>query len=85
MSEEKIGIVMSFYSKVSVAAIELTDGSLKIGDKIKIKGATTDFTQTIESLQVEHETVQEAAKGTSVGIKVKDKVRPNDTVLKITE
>ncbi len=85
MSEEKVGSVMAFYAKVSVAAIELTDGSLKIGDKIKVKGATTDFTQTIESMQVEHDAVQEAQKGSSVGIKVKDKVRPNDQILKITE
>tara|TARA_Y100000034_G_C6658057_1_gene288378 strand:- start:273 stop:530 length:258 start_codon:yes stop_codon:yes gene_type:complete len=85
MSEEKVGKVMAFYAKINVAAIELTDGPLKIGDKIKLKGATSDFTQTVDSMQVEHDAVQEAAKGSSVGIKVKDKVRPNDEVLKITE
>jgi translation initiation factor IF-2 len=85
MAEEKIGMVMSYYGNVGVAAIELTDGNIKVGDRIKLKGATTDFEQTVDSLQVEHETVQEAAKGTSVGIKVKDKVRPNDEVLKLTE
>ncbi|MAG52860.1 MAG: translation elongation factor-like protein [Nanoarchaeota archaeon] len=85
MSEEKVGKVMAFYAKISVAAIELTDGPLKIGDKIKIKGATTDFEQTVDSMQVEHDSVQDAAKGSSVGIKVKDKVRPNDQILKITE
>lgn len=85
MAEEKIGKVMSFYGHIGVAAIELTDGSLKIGDKIKIKGATTDFEQTIDSMQIEHEVVQEAQKGSSVGIKVKDKVRPNDEVFKVTE
>jgi translation initiation factor IF-2 len=85
MSEEKVGKVMAFYAKINVAAIELTEGSLRIGEKIKIKGATTDFVQSVDSLQIEHETVQEAVKGTSVGIKVKDKVRPNDDVLRITE
>ena len=76
---------MSFYSNINVAAIELTDGSLNVGDKIHIKGATTDFEQTVDSMQVEHEVVQEAEKGTSIGIKVKDKVRPSDEVFKITE
>jgi putative protease len=85
MAETKIGKVMSFYSNVSVAAVELTDGNLKVGDKVHLKGATTDFEQTIDSIQIEHEVVQEADKGSSVGIKVKDKVRPNDEVLKITE
>jgi len=85
MSEEKVGKVMSFYSNINVAAIELTDGSLNVGDKIHIKGATTDFEQTVDSMQVEHEVVQEAEKGTSIGIKVKDKVRPSDEVFKITE
>ncbi|MBU2639687.1 MAG: translation elongation factor-like protein [Nanoarchaeota archaeon] len=85
MSEEKVGKVMSFYSNINVAAIELTDGSLSVGDKIHIKGATTDFEQTVDSMQVEHKVVQEAEEGTSVGIKVKDKVRPSDEVFKITE
>jgi len=85
MAEKKIGTVMLYYAKVSVAAIELTEGSLKVGDKIKLKGATTDFEQTIDSMQIEHEVVQEAQQGASIGIKVKDKVRPNDNVFKITE
>ena len=80
MAEKKVGKVMSFYSNISVAAIELTSGGLKIGDKIHVKGATTDFEQTVDSIQVEHEVVHEAAKGVSIGIKVKDKVRPNDKV-----
>lgn len=84
MVEKKVGKVMSFYSNIGVAAIELTSGSLKIGDKIKIKGATTDFEQTVDSMQVEHEPVREADKGSSIGIRVKDKVRPNDQVFKIT-
>ena len=85
MAEELVGKVMSFYGHLSVAAIELTDGSLKVGDKIKLKGATTDFEQSVDSMQVEHDAVQEAEKGSSVGIKVKDKVRPHDQVFKITE
>lgn len=84
MTEEEIGTVKSFFSKVGVAAIDLT-GTLKVGDKIKIKGATTDFEQTVDSIQIDREPVEKAASGASVGIKVADKVRPNDKVYKITE
>ncbi len=82
MAEKKIGTVMSYYSQIGVAAIEL-EGPLKIGDKVKIKGSTTDFEQTIDSMQIEHKKVSEAKKGASIGIKVKDKVRPNDAVYKL--
>ena len=84
MAEKKIGKVISYYGNIRVAAIEL-EGSLKIGDKIKIKGATTDFKQTVDSMQIEHKVVQEAKKGSSIGIRVKDKVRPQDVVFKLTE
>ena len=83
MAEKEVGKVMSYYANIEVAAIEITSESLKIGDKIKIKGATTDFEQIVESMQVNHKVVQEAKKGVSIGIKVKDKVRPSDTVYKI--
>ena len=83
MSEEKeIGKVMGYFDKVQVVAIELTD-TLKVGDTIHIKGATTDFTQKVESMQVEHESVKEVKAGSSVGIRVKDKARPNDKVYKV--
>lgn len=85
MPEEKIGKVVGFYTHISVAAIELTDGSLKVGDTINIKGATTDLKQKIDSMQIEHKTVKEAKKGSSVGIKVKDRARPNDVVYKIIQ
>ena len=82
MAEKKIGTVMSYYSRIGVAAIEL-EGPLKIGDKVKIKGSTTDFEQTVDSMQIENKRVSEAKKGASIGIKVKDKVRPNDIVYKL--
>ena len=85
MVDKKLGVVISYYGNISVAAIELTDGGLKIGDKIKIKGSTTDFQQTITSMQIEHEVVNEAEKGDSVGIKVKDKVRTGDVVYKVAK
>ena len=82
MAEPKpIGKVMSYYSKIGVAAIDLTD-KLKLGDAVRFKGGTTDFTQTVGSMQIEHKMVKEAKKGDSVGIKVDEKVRPNDMVYK---
>jgi len=82
MAEKKIGTVFSYYANIGVAAIQLTDGILKSGETIHIKGTTTDFTQTVDSMQVEHKEVKEAKKGSSVGIKVVDRVRPNDEVFK---
>jgi len=82
MAEEKIGKVVGFYSHVSVAAIKL-EATLKVGDKIHIKGATTDITQKVDSIQIEHDTIKEAKKGDSVGIKIKDRARPNDIVYKV--
>jgi len=82
MAEPKpIGKVSSYFSKIGVAAIELND-KLKLGDKIRIKGNTTDLTQVVDSIQIEHKTVKEAKKGDSIGIKVDDRVRPNDLVYK---
>jgi len=84
MAEEiKIGIVFSYFSKAGVAAIKLTDSGLKVGDTIHIKGNTTDFTQKVESIQIEHEILKEAEKGLDIGIKVNEKVRSNDIIYKI--
>jgi len=79
MTKKEIGKVSSFFSHVSVAAIKLT-GKLKVGDKIHIKGSTTDFEDTVGSIQIERKEVKEAKKGDHVGIKVPEKVRPKDTV-----
>jgi len=83
MGEKEIGKVSSFFSHVSVAAIKLTS-SLKVGDKIHIKGNTTDFEDTIESIQIERKEVKKAGKGDHIGIKVPEKVRPNDVVLLVS-
>jgi putative protease len=83
--EEKIGEIVHYFSKLSVAAIRLTSGKLKVGDKIRIKGHTTDFTQVVDSMQIEHEAVTECEPGVDVGIKVQEKVRHGDTVYKITQ
>ncbi len=80
MAEEKeIGTVSSYFGHAEVAAIKLS-GKLKVGDKIHIKGNTTDFEQEIESMQIERKEIKEAKKGDHIGIKVPEKVRPNDKV-----
>jgi len=85
MVEEKIGFVEHFFTNVSVAAIKITDGELKIGDTIHIVGAHTDFKQKIDSMQIERNPVEHVESGDEVGIKVKDRVREHDVVYKIPE
>jgi putative protease len=85
MPEQKIGEVMKFFSKPSVAAIKITEGSVKVGDRIKFKGHTTDFEDLIQSMQIENEAVTEAGIGALIGIKVKDRVRENDLVYKVVD
>ncbi len=83
MEEKKIGEVIKFFSKIGVAAIRVSEGSLKVGDQIRIVGHTTDFTQTLDSIQIENESVPEAGPGADIGVKVKDKVREHDMVYKV--
>ncbi len=77
--EKEIGRVSSYFSHVSVAAIKLS-GKLKVGDKVHVKGATTDFEVPVKSIQIERKAVKTAKKGDHIGIKVPEKVRPNDRV-----
>jgi putative protease len=84
MPEEEVGRISDYFKKIGVAAIEMTKGSLSVGDTIHIKGHTTDFTQTVDSIQVEHLSVPAAKTGDSIGIKVKDAVRDSDIVYKVT-
>jgi putative protease len=85
MPEQKVGEVIKFFSKASVAAIKLTEGTLKVGDRIKIKGHTTDFEDQIQSMQIENQPVEKAEAGHLIGIKVKDRVREKDVIWKIVE
>jgi len=85
MEEKKIGDVIKFFGKIGVAAIRLSEGSLKVGDKIRIVGHTTDVSQTVDSMQVENQNVQEAGPGADIGIKVDGRVREHDTVYKVVE
>ena len=83
MEEKKIGEVIKYFGKIGVAAIRLTEGSLKVGETIHIVGHTTDVTQDIDSMQIENKSVQEAGPGADIGIKIKDRVREHDVVYKV--
>jgi len=85
MPEQKVGEVMKFFAKPGVAAIKMTDGTLKIGDRIKIKGHTTDFEDQVQSMQIENKDIEKAEVGQLIGVKVKDRVREKDIVYKIVE
>jgi len=85
MKEIEIGEVQDYFARIGVVAIKITKGTLNVGDTIHFKGHTTDFTQKVESMEIEHEKVDKAEIGDSVGIKVKDRVRRNDKVYKVTE
>ena len=85
MVEEKIGIVEHFFTNISVAAIKITSGSLKVGDTIHIVGATTDLTQKIDRMEINRNPVEIAKKGDAIGIKVSDRVREHDIVYKVPE
>lgn len=79
---EEIGKIAHFFSKINVAVVELT-APINVGDKIRVMGPTTDFEQIVDSMEIEHENVNTATKGQSIGLKVKDRVRENDTVYKV--
>jgi putative protease len=84
MQEVEIGKVTHYFGKASVAIIQITQGELKVGDTIHLKGHTSDFTEKIDSMQVEHQSVQKASPGESVGVKVNQHAREHDVVYKIT-
>ena len=84
MAEQKIGIVTHYFGKIGVAALKITDGELKVGDTIHVKGHTSDFTQTVDSMEVEHELVEVARPGDEIGLMVAEFVREHDVVFKVT-
>ena len=84
MPEEVIGKISDFFARPVVAGIELS-GTLKQGDKIQIKGHTTDMELVVDSMQIDNVNVAEAKSGALVGIKVADRVRRGDTVYKVTD
>ncbi len=82
MGEEEIGFVTRYFSKIGVAAIKLKS-SLKTGSKIRITGATTNFEQIVESMQIDRNKIEEASTGQEIAIKMKDRVRENDKIFLI--
>ena len=83
MDEQLVGKVTHYFSKPKVAGIEITDGQLSVGDTIHIAGHTSDFTQKVESMQIEHESVQSAGVGASIGIQVIEHAREHDKVYRV--
>lgn len=85
MEEKKlVGKVTHYYSKIDVAIVELED-DLQQGDRISIEGTTTNIQQTVDSMQVEHESIKSARRGDAIGLKVNGKVKPGDVVYKVEE
>lgn len=81
---DKVGEVFKFFAKPSVAAINVT-GKIKVGDELHFKGATTDFTMKVTSMEIEGKSVESVAAGQQVGLKVPERVRPNDEVFRVTK
>ena len=81
--EEEVGRVMDYFAKIGVAGIDLT-AKLRVGDTIRIKGHTTDLEQSVDSMQIDRASVEEAAPGDKIGIKVKDRCRGGDHVYRVT-
>lgn len=84
MAEDIVGKVSDFFARPIVAGIELT-APLRVGDKIRIKGHTTDLELVVGSIQIKNVNVTEAKAGDSIGVKVSDRVRAGDTVYKVTD
>ncbi len=82
--EKKVGTVTHYYTNLEVAIVEVS-GSLSLGDLIRIRGATTDFTQDVTSMQIEREDIEEVEEGEVIGLKVEQRVREGDEVYLLEE
>ena len=80
MEKELLGEISNYFKNISVAAFVITNGKLKVGDNIQIIGSTTDFTIKVESIQLEHKSIEVAKSGDDIGIKVDQKTRRGDKV-----
>jgi len=85
MTEQEIGFVDHWYGHLNVAGVKVTAGHIKEGDTLHFKGHTTDFTETANSIELEHKHKTQADVGDAVGVKVSQKVRIHDKVYKVTE
>ena len=84
MAEEQVAVIVKFFAKPSVAALEVTNGTITKGDLLKYKGHTTDFTEEISSMEIDNQSVDEVKAGDLVGVKVKERVREGDKVYKVS-
>jgi translation elongation factor EF-1alpha len=82
MKEKEIGYVSNYYSRISVAAVEMTAGALSVNEIIHIKGHTTDLEIKVDSMQIDHEPVTNVKQGDSIGLKVPERVKRKDKVYK---
>lgn len=83
MEEMEIGVVTHYFDRPGVAVIKLTDGELALGDTIRFHGHTSDFTERVESMEVDHQKVERATAGDEVAVKVIERARAHDRVLKL--
>ena len=85
MEEQEIGYISNFLNKISVAIIEMTDGTLAVGNTIHILWRSTDFTETVSSMEIDHVSVDTVKKGDSLGLRVSENTRRKDKVYKVIE
>jgi putative protease len=85
MAEVELGKVTHYFSKIGVVAIQITQDVVRVGDTIHVKGHTSDFTQKIDSMQIDNQAVGEATVGQSVGLRIKEHAREHDQVFKVVE
>ena len=85
MKEQEIGYISNYYDKISVAAVEITAGTVSVNDNLHIKGHSTDLEVKVDSMQIDHESVIEAKQGDGIGLKVPERVRRKDKVYKRIE
>lgn len=84
MAEQQIGKITHYFGKIGVAAIEITDGELHVGDTVHVVGHTSDFTQVVESMQLDNQAVETAKPGQTVGVKVPEHAREHDKVFVVS-
>ena len=82
-NEDLVGIITHYYSDLMVAVLQMNQGTLRVGDRIHVKGHTSDFEQTVGSMEIEHQHVDQVGAGQIAGLKVIEHAREHDHVYKI--
>lgn len=83
MPEEEVGVIVKYFAKPGVAALEMKSGSIRTGDLLRFKGHTTDFTEEVSSMEIDNKPIDEASAGDLVGIKIRERVREKDRVYRV--